>query len=488
MEWETIIGLEVHAELATASKMFSTCPVVEGTEAAPNSVVDEFSLGLPGTLPVINRKALEYATRVALALDCEIPPFNQFARKNYFYPDLPKGYQISQYERPLAINGRLAIETGQGTKHIRVRRAHLEEDTGKLSHPDGSFSLVDYNRAGVPLLEIVSEPDLRSAEEAEAYAQKLRSIMRYLGVNHGDMSKGVLRLEANVSVRPRGEVSLRQRTEIKNLNSLRSLKRAIEAEGLRQITIWETGEEVRPATIGWDESRQKLVIQRYKEEADEYRYFPEPDLPTIQMPREWVEEQRGSLVELPDAKRKRFLQEYPLAPHEADVIVSERAVADYFEDVIQEDIDPKSAAHWIMGELFALMNRNHMDKEQFAQIPISSAALAELLTLLKTEQISRASAVTVLTEMWQQPESAAAIVQRMGLQLLDDDQEVESVIQSVLEKNLNLVLRYHAGEKKLFGALMGMVMRALAGKGKPALVRQILAAELAKDSDNGDRS
>ncbi len=488
MEWETIIGLEIHAELATASKMFSPCPVVDGTETEPNAAVDEFSLGLPGTLPTINRKALEYATRVALALDCEIPPYHRFARKNYFYPDLPKGYQISQYEQPLALHGKVAIDTGQEQKIIRIRRTHLEEDTGKLSHPDGRISLVDYNRAGVPLLEIVSEPDLRSADEAEAYAQKLRSIMRYLGVNHGDMSKGVLRLEANVSVRPIGEERFRQRTEIKNLNSLRSLKRAIQAEAERQIALWEKGEEVRPATIGWDEGRQDLVIQRYKEEADEYRYFPEPDLPTMHLPREWVEEQRASLVELPEAKRTRFLQDYDLAQQEADVLVSERAVAEYFEELIQAGIDPKSAAHWIMGELFALMNRDQLEKEQFAQIPIRSAALAELLNLLKTEQISRASAVTVLTEMWQRTESAAAIVQRLGLQLVDDDREVKREIRQVLEANPNLVLRYHAGEEKLFGALMGMVMRALAGRGKPALVRQLLTAELINGTSNGDLS
>ena len=486
MDWETIIGLEVHAELATYSKMFSACPVVEGTLAKPNSAVDELTLGLPGTLPVINIKAMEYATRVALALQCEIPPFNEFARKNYFYPDLPKGYQISQYENPLAINGKLEIETEKGLRCIRIRRAHLEEDTGKLSHPGTGSSLVDFNRAGVPLLEIVSEPDLRSAEEAESFARKLMEILRYLDVNSGDMSKGVLRLEANVSVRPDGEETYRQRTEIKNLNSLRSLNRAIQAEKARQISLWENGQEVRSATIGWDETRQELVIQRYKEKADEYRYFPEPDLPRIHMPREWVEEQRSQLRELPDEKRKRFQKQYLLSRNDADVIVSERTTAEYFEEVVNAGIEPKMAANWIMGELFALMNRKQSERDGFPYIPIASNSFAELLNLLKEGKINRSSAVIVLSEMWDSMESATTIVSQMGLQLLDDDQFVLETIQAILETNSGLVQRYQAGEEKLFGALMGMAMRALSGKGNPGLVREILSTELKKMIDNGD--
>ena len=477
-EWETIIGLEVHAELATASKMFSACPVVDSTGAAPNSAVDELSLGLPGTLPVINQKALEYATRVALALGCEIPPYNEFARKNYFYADLPKGYQISQYEHPLAVHGRVDIETQAGIRCIRIRRAHLEEDTGKLTHPGDGNSLVDYNRAGVPLLEIVSEPDMRCADEAEAYARKLRAILRYLGVNSGDMSKGVLRLEANVSVRPRGETTLRQRTEIKNLNSLRSLHRAIEAEAARQIALWESGDCVSSATIGWDELGQRLIIQRHKEEADEYRYFPEPDLPRVQMPWEWVAEQRVNLPELPDAKRMRFQQQYELSAYDAEVLVAERATALFFEALVASGTRPKMAANWMMGELFALMNRKGMERADVADLPITAPALAELLALLVNGKINRTSAVRVLTEMWGSAESAAAIVEREGLQLVEDDAALVAVVRSVLAAENDLIMRYHAGEENLFGALMGRVMRALAGRGNPNRVRELISTEL----------
>ena len=466
--------------------MFSSCPVVDSGDATPNTAIDAITLGLPGTLPVINQKALEFATRVALALECEVPPYNEFARKNYFYPDLPKGYQISQYEKPLAINGRLEIETEGGAKYIRIRRAHLEEDTGKLTHPGRGSSLVDYNRAGVPLLEIVSEPDLRNPDEAEAYARKLRAILRYLGVNSGDMSKGVLRLEANVSVRPEGETKLRQRTEIKNLNSLRSLYRAIEAEAARQISIWEDDEVVRSATIGWDEMRQRLIIQRYKEEADEYRYFPEPDLPRIHMPREWVEERRTQLLELPDEKRARFQQQYRLPHYDAGVLVSERATAEYFEELVSAGIAPKMAANWIMGELFALMNRNHMEREDFDKLPIDATAFAGVLNLLVDGKINRASAVIVLSEMWESSESAAEIVERKGLQLVNDDTAIMEAIHAVLAAENELVVRYHAGEGKLFGALMGAAMRALAGRGNPSLVRELISSELENMSENGE--
>ena len=327
-DWTPVIGLEVHAELQTQSKMFSACPVVDSVEAAPNSAVDPLSLGLPGTLPVINKQAVEYAMMVGLALNCEIPPFNQFARKSYFYPDLPKGYQISQYDHPLNINGYLDIDLPDGaTKRIGITRAHLEEDTGKLTHIGGGFSLVDYNRAGVPLLEIVSEPDLRSAEETEAYARKLRAILRYLGVNNGDMSKGILRFEANVSVMHKDDAAYRQRTEIKNLNSIRNMVRAIEYEVARQIKLWERGDEVKPATLGWDEAKSRIVIQRYKERADEYRYFPEPDLPIVEVSRAWVEEVRARLPELPDAKRVRFIESLGLSPYDAAQLVDEQAVA-----------------------------------------------------------------------------------------------------------------------------------------------------------------
>ncbi|MBZ0303993.1 MAG: Asp-tRNA(Asn)/Glu-tRNA(Gln) amidotransferase subunit GatB, partial [Anaerolineae bacterium] len=346
-DWKPVIGLEVHAEMQTQSKMFSACPVVDSVTAPPNSAVDPVSLGLPGTLPVINAQAMDFGMMVGLALHCEIPPVNQFARKSYFYPDLPKGYQISQYDRPLAINGWLEIELPDGTrKQVRIRRAHMEEDTGKLTHV-GNGSLVDYNRAGVPLLEIVSEPDIFSAEEAEAYAHKLRAILRYLGVNNGDMSRGILRFEANVSVLHVDDTEYRTRTEIKNLNSIRNMVKAIEYEVKRQIRLYEKGDTVKQATLGWDEAGQKIVIQRVKERADEYRYFPEPDLPLIEVSRAWVERVQALIPELPDAKRQRFMTAFGLSDYDAAQLVDEKSIADYYEGVLATGADAKAAANWI---------------------------------------------------------------------------------------------------------------------------------------------
>jgi len=371
-EWKTVIGLEVHAEMETESKMFSRCPVVDSVEAEPNTAVDPLSLGMPGTLPVINMRAMEYGIMVGLALNCHIPPVNQFARKNYFYPDLPKGYQISQYDRPLAVDGYINIEGDDGTtKQIRVRRAHMEEDTGKLTHTMGG-SLVDYNRAGVPLLEIVSEPDIASAAEAEAYARKLRSILRYLGVNNGDMSKGILRFEANVSVMQASDSKLRERTEIKNLNSIRNMVKAIDCEAQRQIQLYGSGATVKPATLGWDETAQKITVQRYKERADEYRYFPEPDLPVVEVSREWVEDLRQRLPALPDELQRRFIDELKLSDYDAAVLTAERSVAAYFQEIIDNGVDAKIASNWITTDLFRMMKAQDIERESIADLPISA--------------------------------------------------------------------------------------------------------------------
>ena len=484
-QWETIIGLEVHVELETTSKMFSACPVVDSTSAAPNSAVDALSLGLPGTLPVINRRALEWATRVSLALECEIPPFNEFARKNYFYPDLPKGYQISQYEYPLAINGRLEIDTESGPRTIRIRRAHLEEDTGKLTHTETGASWVDYNRAGVPLLEIVSEPDLRSALEAESYARKLRTLLRYLGVSSAEMSKGLLRLEANVSVRPFGEKTLRQRTEIKNLNSLRSLNRAIQAEASRQIDLWEEGSCVQSATIGWDEQRQSLLIQRYKEQAEEYRYFPEPDLARILMPEDWLVELRSTMPELPTARAERWVTRMGIAAAESELLVAERAVADYFEALVTAGVEPNLAANWMMGELFAWMNQEGWERVNIGELPISAAALAGLLRLLSAGEINRAAATKVMQEMWRTGEAAADTVERLELYQVSEDSQLLTALRQVLREEKAVVLRYHAGEQKLLAALMGAVMRQLAGRGNPRRLKELLLSELENTQIDG---
>ncbi|MCU0512914.1 MAG: Asp-tRNA(Asn)/Glu-tRNA(Gln) amidotransferase subunit GatB [Anaerolineae bacterium] len=457
-EWTTIVGLEVHAEMLTATKMFSACPVVDSVAAAPNTAVDPVSLGLPGTLPVINQQALEYGMMVALALHCDIPPYNQFARKNYFYPDLPKGYQISQYERPLAVNGYLDIELEDGSsKRIVVRRAHMEEDTGKLTHvSDGS--LVDYNRAGVPLLEIVSEPDIRSSAEAEAYARKLRAILQYLGVNHGDMSRGVLRFEANVSVMHKDDTAFRTRTEIKNLNSIRSMVRAIDAEVARQIKLYEKGDRVIQATLGWDEAAGKIIIQRYKERPDEYRYFPEPDLPIVEVSREWVARVQAALPELPDARRARYVQHLGLTAYDARVLTLEKPVAVFYERLLAEGVNAKSAANWLTGAFFSLLNEHKWDREQIDTAPVSAAHLAGLIKLVEAGTLNHQTAARkVLPEMWQTGQTAADIVQAQGLAQVTDSALIA---------------------EKVFNALFGSIMKSLKGGGRPDVVKQVLLEKL----------
>ena len=478
-EWKTVIGLEVHAEMQTESKMFSRCPVVDSVEAEPNSAVDPLSLGMPGTLPVINRQAMDYGIMVGLALNCDIPPVNQFARKNYFYPDLPKGYQISQYDRPLAVNGFINIERDDGTvKQIRVRRAHMEEDTGKLTHTMGG-SLVDYNRAGVPLLEIVSEPDIASAEEAEAYARKLRSILRYLGVNNGDMSKGILRFEANVSVKPAGDSELRERTEIKNLNSIRNMVKAIEYEAQRQIQLYGCGATVKPATLGWDEASQKITVQRYKERADEYRYFPEPDLPIVEVSREWVADLRQRLPALPDALQRRFIQELKLSAYDAGVLTAERSVAAYFQTLIDNGVDAKLACNWITTDLFRMMNAHDIEREAIDCAPISAKNFAELLRLVQAGAINQSTArKKVLAEMWDTGKSARAIVEEKGLAQISDPDIIGAAVEKVIATNQDMVRRVLEGNDKVINALFGRVMGELRGKADPGVAREILQTKI----------
>ncbi|MCA9884340.1 MAG: Asp-tRNA(Asn)/Glu-tRNA(Gln) amidotransferase subunit GatB [Anaerolineae bacterium] len=478
-DWITIIGLEVHAEMLTETKMFSACPVVDSVTAAPNSAVDPLSLGMPGTLPVINQQAMDMGMMVGLALNCEIPPFNQFARKNYFYPDLPKGYQISQYEYPLAINGYMDIELEDGTnKRIGITRAHMEEDTGKLTHVNGG-SLVDFNRAGVPLLEIVSEPDIRSSAEAEAYARKLRAILQYLGVNHGDMSKGVLRFEANVSVMHKDDTEFRTRTEIKNLNSIRSMVRAIDKEVKRQIKLWESGEGVKQATLGWDEDAGKIIIQRYKERPDEYRYFPEPDLPIVEVSREWVERVKASLPELPDAKRTRYIEELGLTPYDAHVLTLDKAVADYYDDVVAAGADPKSAANWMTGDLFRLLNEANISREDIANTPLTAEKFAGMIKLVEGPTINAATArKDVMPVMLETGKDAAEIVEEKGLSQISDPNLIADKVQEAIDSNSDIVQKYLEGNDKVINALFGKTMGALRGKGDPAVVRQVLQEKL----------
>ncbi len=483
-QYEPVIGLEVHAELQTRSKMFCACPVVDATTAEPNTAVCPVCAGMPGTLPVVNQQAVEYALQVALALECDINHTSIFARKNYFYPDLPKGYQISQYELPLARNGRLVIETSQGERAIRVRRVHLEEDTGKLTHvqtPEGkTYSLVDLNRAGVPLLEIVSEPDMHSVEEAVAYATALRQVLRYLGVNSGNMEKGVIRFEANVSVRPKGSSTLGTRTEIKNLNSFRALERAVAQEIERQIALLERGEAVVQQTLGWDETNQRLFAQRSKEEAHDYRYFPEPDLPPLVVDPAWVDQVRQQLPELPRAKRLRFQEQYGLPSYDARLLTQEQAVADFFEQTVaatEGQVAPKMVANWITGEMFALWNEGG---HTAADSPITPQALAELLRLIGRGEINQNTAKQVLGEMAQTGKSAQAIIEEKGLRQVSDEAQIAQWVQEVLNEFPKEVETYRNGKEGVANFLFGQVMRKARGKANPQVVRQILMAHLKK--------
>jgi len=484
MEFEAVIGLEVHAELETKSKMFCACPVVDSTQAEPNIAVCPVCAGMPGVLPVVNQKAVEYAVRVALALECEIAHTSIFARKNYFYPDLPKGYQISQYEQPLAVNGRLKIHTSQGERTIRIRRVHLEEDTGKLTHVNGddpeseSYSLVDLNRAGIPLLEIVSEPDLRNAEEVRAYASALRSLLRYVGVNSGDMQKGVMRIEPNVSVRPFGSQEFGTRTEIKNLNSFRALENSVAYEIERQSERLRQGLPVVQETMGWDESQATTVPQRSKEEAHDYRYFPEPDLPPLVIEREWIEAIRASLPELPYARLQRFQSQYGLSEYDANVLIAEQAVADYFERVVAAapDATPKVAANWVSGELFSLLNQYSTSIEA---ANVEPEKLAELIQMIAHREISQGTAKTVLAEMFATGKTAAEIVSDQGLQQISDAGLISGLVRNTLEENTEQVSTYLEGKETIERWLFGQVMRAAGGQADPHVVQQELSRQLA---------
>jgi len=478
MKYEPIIGLEVHAQIHTRSKMFCSCPVVEDTgDLEPNTYVCPVCTAMPGSLPVINRRAVEMTILTGLALNCEINPVNVFSRKNYFYPDLPKGYQISQYDLPLCTSGYLEIETEAGSKRIGINRAHLEEDAGKLYHV-GTVSLVDFNRAGVPLIEIVSEPDMRSVEEVRAYATKLHAILVYLGVNSGDMEKGVMRFEANVSVRAVGSDVLNPRHEIKNLNSFRALARAVEYEIAHQIEVYESGGTVTPQTMRWDEARGVTYPSRGKEHAHDYRYFPEPDLPPLEISREWVEELRAQLPELPDAKRARFIAQYSLSGYDAGVLVADKGVADYYEAAVATAVnkaDPKTVANWVTGELFRLMKETG---REIGGVPVSPQALVELIGLVKDGVINLNTGKEVLAEMFASGRSARQIVEERGLAQISDAAALERIVAQVLEENPQQVDEYLGGRVKLLGWLMGQVMKATRGKANPQVVRELLQAEL----------
>jgi aspartyl-tRNA(Asn)/glutamyl-tRNA(Gln) amidotransferase subunit B len=479
-KYQPVIGLEVHAVLETRSKMFCDCPVVDSTHGEPNIAVCPVCAGLPGMLPVINERAVEYALRVALALQCEIKPTSIFARKSYFYPDLPKGYQISQYEQPLAQHGWLDIETSSGEQRVGIRRVHMEEDTGKLTHvhKDGQrYSLVDLNRSGVPLLEIVTEPELHSVEAVRNCAYALRSILRYVGVNSGNLEKGLMRIEPNISIRVSGSQEFSTRAEIKNLNSFRSLERAVEYELARQEQMVEAGKPVVQQTLGWDDARGTTVAQRSKEFAEDYRYFPEPDLPPLVVDEAWVEEIRAALPELPAAKRKRFMAEFGLNAYDAGVLVADRPVAEFYEAVVTaaRQADAKLAANWISGALFGLMNESGVGIEE---LKFPSEDMARLLDLLAEGELNASGARQVLVALFEGGGAPLEIVERRGLKQLSDTGQLAAWVAEVLDANPEQVAGYLEGKAGVLNWLFGQVMRAAGGKANPQQLREELNTQL----------
>ncbi|HTK88952.1 MAG TPA: Asp-tRNA(Asn)/Glu-tRNA(Gln) amidotransferase subunit GatB [Verrucomicrobiae bacterium] len=478
--YETVIGLEVHAQLRTRTKMFCGCSTAFG--AAPNTQTCPVCQGNPGSLPVINQRAIEFGIRTALALGCTVNVQNRFARKHYFYPDMPKNYQISQYEEPLAEHGTLEVTAGGAPRVIGIQRLHLEEDVGKLVH-EGELataraSHVDFNRAGVPLMEIVSKPDLRSPEEAGAYLRALRAIVVYLGVCDGNMEEGSLRCDANVSIRPRGSEQLGTKVEIKNLNSFRHVQHALAYEVKRQAQALDAGERLIQETRLWDPERARTVSMRSKEFAHDYRYFPEPDLPPLDLAPAEIERVRGDLPELPAAKRQRFVQAYGLSPHEAELLGQGRGLADYFEAAARESGKPKAVANWVLNEL--LRELPGADDVAVAACPITPSRLAGLLALIDDGTISGKIAKDVFDKMLRSGEEARAIVGREGLTQVADAGALAEVVDQVLAQHAKVVEDWKSGKKAALGFLVGQVMKATQGKANPALVNQLLGEKLPK--------
>ncbi|WP_342379286.1 Asp-tRNA(Asn)/Glu-tRNA(Gln) amidotransferase subunit GatB [Myxococcus stipitatus] len=473
-DFQPVIGLEVHAQLLTKSKIFCGCSTAFGAE--PNRNTCPVCLGMPGVLPVLNARVVEFAIRTGLALECVVNARSVWSRKNYFYPDLPKGYQITQFDLPVCEHGRLVIDTPSGEKVIRVRRIHMEEDAGKSVHDaGGGQSLVDLNRAGVPLLEIVSEPDLRDADEAVEYLKALRDILVYLGVNDGNLEEGSFRCDANVSVMPKGSSTYGQRCELKNINSFRFVKQAIEYEISRQVDVIESGGKVDQETRLWDVNKGVTRSMRSKEEAHDYRYFPEPDLPPLLIAKERIEAVRGELPELPRPKLQRFVSQYGLPVYDARILTSERPLADYFEACAQRSPDAKKLSNWFLGELLRLLKESGTT---VSEVRFTPAQLAELLSLVDQGTVSANAGKDVLAEMFRTGRAAADIVAEKGLAQVSDTGAIEAVVDDILAKNAGEIEKYRAGKKQVFGFFVGQVMRAMKGKGNPALVNELLKKKL----------
>jgi len=477
MKYEPVIGLEIHAELKTQTKMFCGCNADHSSITEPNTLICPVCTGLPGAMPVLNKKAIEQSILVGLALNCKINEINIFARKNYFYPDLPKGYQISQYDLPVASDGWLEIleEDLNTNQRVRIRRVHLEEDTAKLTH-QGNISLIDFNRAGVPLLEIVSEPDMHSVEAILSYANKIRSILRYLEVNSGDMEKGILRFEANISVRPFGSQELKTRTEIKNLNSFRSMAQATYYEIDRQINLYDNDQTVTQETLGWNELEGKTYSQRGKEEAHDYRYFSEPDIPPVHIERTWVKTISSQMPELPDARSQRFIQQYGLSLMEARSLTSEKAIADFFEKTVKLSSSPvKTIYNWLIGDFARQINERKIDYQQMTVTPEN---FAQLLDLFTSKVINDFSAKEILIEIFNSNKNADDIISEKGLLQISDEGVLAGIIDKIVKENPEPVKQYQSGKETLFQWFMGQVSRETKGKSDPQVVRRLLTKKL----------
>lgn len=474
MKYEAVIGLEVHAQMLTETKVFCGCSTKFGS--GPNTQTCEICIGMPGVLPVLNKKALEFAIRTGLATNCTISSYSRFARKNYFYPDLPKGYQISQYEHPICELGFIDVMVDGETRRIGITRIHMEEDAGKNIHEGGgNYSFVDLNRAGVPLMEIVSEPDIRSPKEASEYMKKLRAILRYLGVCDGNMEEGSLRCDANVSVRPVGQKEFGTRAEVKNINSFRFVEKAVEYEIKRQIKVVEEGGKIVQETRLWDSARGITESMRSKEEAHDYRYFPEPDLVPIIAERKWIDEIRAGLPELPDARKGRFVSEYGIPEYDADLLTAEKTVAAWFEDAVKAGGQAKAVSNWMMGDLMRFLNEENTSPEE---CPMKPAQLAEMLKLVDKGTISGKIAKTVFEEMYRTGKDAGEIVKEKGLVQISDESEIEKAVDEVIAGHPQEAGRFRSGDEKLLGFFVGQVMKTTKGKANPKMLNELLKKKL----------
>ena len=480
MKYEAVIGLEVHTELQTTTKIFCGCKTSFGAE--PNTNVCPVCLGLPGVLPVLNKRVLEFAVRAGLALNCEISRFSKFDRKNYYYPDLPKNFQTSQFDLPICERGHLDIEVNGEKKQIRITRAHMEEDAGKLVHhgtsiTDSDYSLVDYNRTGTPLLEIVTEPDMRSAKEAVAYLEKMRAILQYIGISDCRMEEGSLRCDANVSVRPVGQKELGTKTEIKNINSFKGVEKAIEYEALRQAEILEDGGKIIQETRTWDEKEGVTKSMRTKEEANDYRYFPEPDLAPFTVSEEYIEDIRKTLPELPDERRERYIANFGLSSTDAQYMTNDKDTSDYFEKVVAAGADPKASVNWIMGEFASQLSNAGIE---IAKAPVTPENLAKLLALIAKGTMSGKIAKKVFAEMWKDGADPEEIVKAQGLVQISDTGALKELVVKVIANNPKAVEDFKAGKKKAVGALVGQIMKETKGKANPKVINELLNDELKK--------